>query len=144
MLLALTLFSLAAPPDTLVRVPSPYAVDVTADRLEQAAAARGLTRFARIDHAANAAEAELVLRPTVVLIVGNPAAGTLLMHCDQTVAVELPLRILVWADEQDRVWVGHLPVEGLATRYALDPCGQVLARVGQGLTALIAEVVRSP
>src|SRR5580704_10662966 len=73
--------------------------DDTVRKLEAEIAARGLTIFARVDHAAGAAQAGLSLRPTLLLIFGNAKAGTPLMQQAQTAGIDLPLKLLVWQDE---------------------------------------------
>jgi uncharacterized protein (DUF302 family) len=104
-------------PEMLV-VRSPHDHIETMRRLTEAVQARGLTVFARIDHAAAAREAGLELADEQVLVFGNPQAGTALMQDDPRVGIELPLRILVWADA-DGVSVGHDDPRALAERYAV-------------------------
>jgi uncharacterized protein (DUF302 family) len=79
----------------------------TLDRFEVAIARYGMTIFARIDHGAAAAKAGLELRPTVVLIFGNARAGTPLMQMAPTIAIDLPLKALVWQDEAGATWLGY-------------------------------------
>ena len=104
--LAVLLAAAGTQPDGLTRVRSDAGVARTVARLEQAARDRSITVFATIDHAANARAAGLTLRPTVVLIVGNPQVGTRLMECAQEAAIDLPLKLLVWEDANGAVWVG--------------------------------------
>lgn len=137
--LALTAASAPALADTLVRTRSSLPVAETVLRLRSAVESRGVTIFAVIDHAANARDAGLSLEPTTLILFGNPAAGTLLMHCDPAVAVELPLRMLVWRDAEQRVWVGHQPVSRLAAAFRLEGCGEVLDRIAGVLEALRRE-----
>jgi uncharacterized protein (DUF302 family) len=134
-ILALT----TAPADTLLRTRSSLPVPETVMRLRQAAEARGLTIFALVDHAANARDVNLELGPTTLVLLGNPRAGTLLMQCDPAVAVDLPLRMLVWEDPEGRIWVGHHPVSSLAERFRLDGCREVLDRIAGVLDALRRE-----
>ena len=89
----------------------------TIERLLAAIGARGLTLFARIDHAAAAAAAGLTLRPTQLLIFGTARGGTPLMQAQQLLGMELPLRALVWQDEALRTWVSCPDVHWLAQRY---------------------------
>jgi uncharacterized protein (DUF302 family) len=72
--------------------------------------------FARIDHAAGAAEVGLPLRPTEVLIYGNARGGTPLMQVDQTFGIELPLKALIWQDENGKTWVSYYPLISLTQR----------------------------
>ncbi len=127
------------PTDTLVRTRSSLPVAETVTRLRSAAESRGLTIFAVVDHAANARQAELALPPTILVLLGNPRAGTLLMHCDPAVAVDLPLRMLVWQDAEGHTWIGYQPVSLLRARYRLESCGEVLARIEGVLEALHRE-----
>src|SRR5262249_56845935 len=89
----------------------------TMDRLEAAVKAKGLTIFARIDHAAGAAEVGLSLRPTAVLIFGNAKAGTPLMQSNQTTGIDLPLKALVWQDESGKTWLSYNDPNWLANRH---------------------------
>ena len=84
------------PDNGLITLASAYDVGTTLDRLTAALAAKGITVFARIDHAAGAASVGLPLRPTTLLIFGNPVAGTPLMQAAQTAGIDLPLKALVW------------------------------------------------
>src|SRR5882672_2850099 len=84
--------------DGLVAIKSPHSPKDTMDRLEALLKQKGLTIFARIDHAVGAARVGQVLRPTEVLIFGNPQGGTPFMQCAQTVGIDLPLKTLVWQD----------------------------------------------
>jgi uncharacterized protein (DUF302 family) len=86
--------------DGLIVVPSRYGPKETIVRLETELKTKGLTIFARIDHAAGAAQAGLLLRPTELLIFGNAKAGTPLMEANQEVGIDLPLKALVWEDSR--------------------------------------------
>ena len=92
--------------DGLVALKSPHAAATTMDRLEAAVKGKGLNVFARIDHAAGAAKIGATLRPTALLIFGNPQGGTPFMACAQSVGIDLPLKALVWQDEAGQVWPG--------------------------------------
>ena len=95
-------------------VVSAVSFDSTLARLERAATARGIAIAAKIDHAAAARRANLTLRPTTLVIAGNPAAGTPLMQADQTMGVELPLRFLVWQGEDGKARVSYDPIRAIA------------------------------
>ena len=94
------------------------------DRLEAEVKARGLTVFARIDHAAGAAQADLALRPTEVLVFGNAKGGTPLMQASQSIGIDLPLRVLVWEDESGQIWLAYNEPSWLAKRHGLGPESQ--------------------
>lgn len=126
--------------DGLISVKSPYSVDETLDRLESGAQQRGLKVFARIDHAAGAVSVGKSLRPTQLLIFGNPKGGTPLMECAQTAAIDLPLKALAWQDEQGQVWLGYNDPAYLANRHGIADCPAV-APISNTLSGLIAEAV---
>jgi uncharacterized protein (DUF302 family) len=105
--------------DGLVTVASKYPVRETLDRLEADLKAKSITVFARIDHAAGAASVAMPLRPTELLIFGNPKAGTPLMQSNQTIGIDLPLKILAWQDADGKVWLTYNDPRWLAGRHRL-------------------------
>jgi uncharacterized protein (DUF302 family) len=105
--------------DGLVTVACHHSVKEAIDRLEAALRAKGVTVFARVDHAAGAASVDLKLRPTEVLIFGNPKAGTPLMQANQTIGLDLPLKILAWEDAEGKVWLTYNDPDWLARRHRL-------------------------
>jgi uncharacterized protein (DUF302 family) len=105
--------------DGLTTIPSSYGPKETMDRLEAEIKAKGMTVFARIDHAAGAAQAGLSLRPTEVLMFGNAKAGTPLMQSNQTIGIDLPLKALVWQDANGKVWLSYNEPSWLAQRHGL-------------------------
>ena len=105
--------------DGLVTVASKYPVRETLDRLEADLKAKNITVFARIDHAAGAASVAMPLRPTELLIFGNPKAGTPLMQSNQTIGIDLPLKILAWQDADGKVWLTYNDPRWLAGRHRL-------------------------
>jgi uncharacterized protein (DUF302 family) len=109
------------PPEVpgLVTLPSAYGVAETLRRLEALLAERGVHAFARIDHAAGAQKVGLPLRPTQVLLFGNPAAGTPLMQSSQTIGIDLPLKALAWEDEAGRTWLSYNRPDYLAQRHGV-------------------------
>lgn len=109
----------------LVAVKSPNSAKDRMTRLEDAATKRGLTVFARIDHAAGAARIGKTLRLTEVLVFGNPQGGAPLMECEQTVGIDLPLKALVWEDGAAQVWVGYNDPAYLAQRHGVATCPAV-------------------
>ncbi|WP_207188118.1 DUF302 domain-containing protein [Thiorhodovibrio winogradskyi] len=106
--------------DTLSRRVSPYSVSDTVDRLEAVLREKGVTIFARIDHSAGAKDVGLTLRPTELLIFGNPKAGTPLMQAAPTIGLDLPLKVLVWEDDQGQVQVIWNTPAYLIERHGLD------------------------
>ena len=96
------------------------AVD-TIDRLEKSARAHGLTIFARIDFASDAAAVGLTLRPMIQLVFGNPRAGTPLLAASPTVGLELPLRALAWEDATGQSWLSYPDPDQLVERHHVPP-----------------------
>ena len=105
--------------DGLTTIPSSYGPKDTMNRLEAAVKAKGMTIFARIDHAAGASAAGLLLRPTEVLIFGNAKGGTPLMQSVQTIGLDLPLKALVWQDISGKTWLSYNDPAWLAKRHGL-------------------------
>jgi uncharacterized protein (DUF302 family) len=117
----------------LVTIQSPHSVAKTADRLEAALNAKGMTIFNRIDHAAGAASVGAELRPTTLVIFGNPKVGTPLMQCDQTVGIDLPQKALIWQDAAGQTWFGYNDPHYLAERHQLQGCQEVIDKVAGAL-----------
>ncbi len=113
-------------------------VEAAFARLEAAVAVRGLTVFGRIDFAADAAAVGLALRPTRLLMFGNPRAGTPVIVAEPAVALDLPLKVLVWEAQDGGVWVGYTPPEELGERHNLPPDLLVNLRVVETLAATAA------
>ena len=124
-----------ADPD-LVTLPSAHGVPETVARLKALLAQKGIEVFAHIDHAAGAREVGLPLRPTQVLIFGNPKAGTPLMQSRQTVGLELPLRALAWEDEEGKAWLTYRRVADLAGQYRVTGGDEAVQALDDGLGAL--------
>jgi uncharacterized protein (DUF302 family) len=122
--------------DGLTTIPSSYGPKDTMNRLEAEVKAKGLTVFARIDHAAGAVEVGLPLRPTELLVFGNAKGGTPLMQSVQTIGVDLPLKALVWQDRSGTTWLSYNDPRYLAKRHGLG--GEVVAVVNAMAAALDA------
>jgi uncharacterized protein (DUF302 family) len=112
----------AAAADGLTAVKSPHSAKDTMTRLEDTVKQRGLNVFARVDHTAGAAKIGKTLRPTEVLIFGNPQGGTPLMECEQSMGIDLPLKALVWEDAAGQVWVGYNDPAYLGQRHGAPTC----------------------
>jgi uncharacterized protein (DUF302 family) len=126
--------------DGLTTLKSGYGPDETMDRLEAEVKARGMTVFARIDHAAGAAAVGLPLRPTRVLIFGNAKGGTPLMQSAQTIGIDLPLRALVWQDAAGDTWLSYNDPGWLAKRHGL---GREVEAAVAGLSAALGAVAKA-
>jgi len=110
-------------PDGLTICASNFGPKETLDRLAAAVTNRRMAILVRIDHAATGAQAGMELRPTAVLIFGNPKAGTPLMQATQTMGIDLPLRALVWQDENGRTRLAYNDPKWLARRHGADAVG---------------------
>jgi uncharacterized protein (DUF302 family) len=103
----------------IVDVPSNHSVDETVERVKNILQAKGITLFAFIDHSGEAEKVGMKMRATKLLIFGSPKAGTPLMLAAPSIAIDLPLKILVWEDAQGKVWVSYNSPEYLAERHGL-------------------------
>jgi uncharacterized protein (DUF302 family) len=103
----------------LVDVPSTHSVDATVERLQKILDAKGVRLFALIDHSGEAARVGMTMRPTRLLIFGNPRAGTPLMLAAPSIAIDLPLKILVWEDADGKVWLTYNSLEYLQRRHGV-------------------------
>ncbi len=116
--LILAVFSTAAVADyDVIKKASHYSVPQTMDRLESMVTAKGLRVFARIDHESNAAAANMTMNPAQLLIFGNPKMGTSIMKADPAAGLDLPLRVLVYRDDQGRVWLAYHDPKGMKDAY---------------------------
>ena len=104
-------------PDGLTACVSSHGPKETVDRPIAAVTSCGMTVLARIDHAAAAVKAGLQLRPTEVVLFGNPRAGTPLMQVAQTMGIDLPLKALVWQDADGKTWLAYNDPNWLAKRH---------------------------
>ncbi|MTI98947.1 MAG: DUF302 domain-containing protein [Marinobacter adhaerens] len=119
--------------DGLVAVKSSHDVKATADKLESVLKEKGMTVMARVNHQQGAEKAGMELRPTEVVIFGNPKVGTPLMQCAQSVAIDLPQKALIWADASGEVWLGYNNPEYLKNRHSIEGCDEVLDKVSVAL-----------
>ena len=123
----------------LTTIKSSHAPRETMNRLETAVAAKGLTVFARIDHAEGASAVGLSLRPTEVLIFGNAKGGTPLMQAVQTIGIDLPLKALVWQDAAGDTWLSWNDPAWLAARHGVSGAEAVAGK----LTAVLEDVAKT-
>jgi uncharacterized protein (DUF302 family) len=119
--------------DGLVNVKSAHDVKTTADRLEKVLKAKGMTLFNRIDHAAGAESVGRQLRPTELVIFGNPKVGSPLMACRQTVGIDLPQKALIWQDASGQTWFTYNRPAYLKNRHHIEGCDKVLGKVSKAL-----------
>lgn len=117
----------------LIQVRSEFTMEETGDRLAALLAERRLNVFGQIDHAQNAATVGKELRPTELFIFGNPAVGTPLMQCNQSVAIDLPQKMLIWQAADNQVWLAYNDPNYLMARHDLADCEPVIDRISQVL-----------
>jgi uncharacterized protein (DUF302 family) len=120
----------------LETIASSFGPKDTMERLEREISAKGMKVFARIDHAAGAAEAGLYLRPTDLIIFGNAQAGTPLMQESQTVGIDLPLKALVWQDEAGKTWLSYYEPNWIIERHGLAIEAEVIDKMTVALSAV--------
>lgn len=126
--------TVAAADSGLVKVKSNHDVKTTADNLENALNSKGMKVFARIDHEQGAMNVDMALRPTQVIIFGNPMVGTPLMQCQQTVAIDLPQKALIYENDQGQTWLVYNDPAFLNQRHNLEGCGEALEKVSGALS----------
>ena len=119
--------------DGIVLIKSSNNVTTTIDKLETVLKKKGMTIFKRVDHAAGAEKAGLKLRPTELLIFGNPKVGTPLMLCSQTAALDLPQKALAYKDKNGQVWLAYNDPAYLAKRHNIESCQKPLQKVRNAL-----------
>ena len=117
----------------MISVKSAHDVGTTADRLEKVLKSKGMTVFIRIDHAEGAQKIGETLRPTQLVIFGNPKVGTPMMQCRQSVAIDLPQKALIWEDETGQVWFSYNDPKYLATRHEINACTEVIDKIETAL-----------
>ncbi len=127
------LFGFAQTDSGLVTLESTYTIEETQARLEAAIENAGLRIILVLDHAANAGNVELDLRPTRLVLFGNPNVGTPLMQSAQTVAIDLPQKMLIWEDEQGHIFVSYNDPMYLKTRHSIEDQDQRLNNISGAL-----------
>jgi len=127
------LVSFALADNGLVSVKSAHDVKTTADRLESKLKEKGMRIFIRINHAQGAKNAGISLRPTELVIFGNPKVGAPFMQCGQSAAIDLPQKALIWQDASGQVWLSYNDPEYIAQRHGITECGQVISKIGTAL-----------
>jgi uncharacterized protein (DUF302 family) len=131
----LTVFTGASYADLVTRQ-SAHPVAETVNRLEAAVKEKGATVVARVNHAAAAQKAELNLRPTELLIFGNPKLGTPLMQSNQRAGIDLPLKVLVWQDATGSVQIGYVSPDTVVARHGIADRAEVVKKMGAVLDRL--------
>jgi uncharacterized protein (DUF302 family) len=137
---AFTLASIALAQEGLIAVKSPMKTKATMDKFEAIVKEKGMNVFARIDHAAGAQRVNKTLRPTEVIIFGNPQGGTPFMECAQSVGIDLPLKALAWEDKDGQTWIGYNDPKYLAARHKTE-CAGVVENMSKALAAFVQSTV---
>ncbi|MGO8766466.1 MAG: DUF302 domain-containing protein [Limisphaerales bacterium] len=123
----------------LTTISSNFGPEKTMTRLESEIKGHGMKVFARINHAALAAEAGLKLRPTEVIVFGNPRGGTPLMQMNQTIGIDLPLKTLVWQDAAGKTWLSYNEPTWLAKRHEVGGAERTTAAMSLALADIVAK-----
>jgi uncharacterized protein (DUF302 family) len=128
--------------DTLVTRKSPHSVSVTADRFAAALKEKDIALVARVNHAGAAQKVGMELRPTELLIFGNPKLGTPLMQSNQRAGIDLPLKALVWQDAKGDVWIGYDAPSTLVARHGIADRAEVVKKMTGALEGLAASAAK--
>lgn len=132
-LLTILMAGPAAAQSGLVNVKSNHNVETTANRLETVLKEKGVTVFARIDHALGAQRIGQSLKPTLLIVFGNPAMGTPLIQRSRTIGIDLPLKALIWEDSAGEVWLTYNAPEYLARRHGITEMGELIGKMETAL-----------
>ena len=135
--------SLAFADSGIISIKSSHDVKITADRLENILRTKGMRVFIRINHTEGAKKVGKKLRPTEVIIFGNPKVGTPLMQCSQSVAIDLPQKALIWKDEAGQVWLSYNDPKYLAKRHGIKECIEVIKKI-EGALGNFAKAAAMP
>jgi len=126
----------AAAADGVINVRSAFGVKETAERFVSVLHKKGMTLFNRIDHSGAAAKAGIRIRKTELIIFGNPKAGSLLMKCRQSVAIDLPQKALIREDAGGAAWISYNDPEYLAKRHHIYGCDEAISKIKKALAAM--------
>lgn len=120
----------------IVNVASDFSVEETSERLETILKKKGMKIFNNINHSEGAKDVGIELRDTKLIIFGNPKVGSPLMKCQQTVALDLPQKALIWKDDMKKVWISYNDPKYLVQRHNLKGCEIVLGKVEKALAGI--------
>lgn len=134
LLLVLCMVGPVAAQGGLVSMKSNHDVMVTANRLESALKEKGITIFARIDHAAGARKIRKELKPTLLIIFGTPAMGTPLIQNSRTMGIDLPLKALIWEDRAGQVWLTYNAPRYLTQRHGITEMADLVKKMEEALS----------
>jgi uncharacterized protein (DUF302 family) len=117
----------------IISIKSSHDVKTTVDRLDNILREKGMTVFIRINHAEGAQKVGKKLRPTELVIFGNPKVGTPLMQCGQSVGIDLPQKALIWQDKAGQVWLSYNDPKYLASRHSIKECDEIIKKIEKAL-----------
>lgn len=120
----------------MVDVKSSFGVKEAGDRLESALEKKGLTIFKRVKHSEAAKKVGVELRETELIIFGNPKVGSPLMKCEQSVAIDLPQKALIWKDSEGNTWISYNDPRYLEKRHNISNCEEVISKIEKALAAV--------
>jgi uncharacterized protein (DUF302 family) len=136
--MAAILLALPAQGQDFRTLKSKYSVQETLDRLSATLTEKGIKVMARVDHAAGAKAAGLKLKPTQLLIFGNPKLGTPLMQSKRMIGLDLPMKVLAWEDDKGEVHVAYTLPATLASRHGVTDKGEIIGKMTKALAGLTA------
>ena len=122
--------------DGLEKVLSTHTVDETISKLENILTKKGMTIFNRVNHSASAKKVGIDMRNTQLIIFGNPKIGSALMNCQQTAAIDLPLKALIFEDAMGKVWLAYNKISYLENRHSISGCDAVLTKMTNALAKM--------
>jgi uncharacterized protein (DUF302 family) len=122
--------------DGVVNVPSTFNVKETADRMESILKEKGMTIFNRIKHSESAGKVGIELRDTELIIFGNSKVGSPLMKCQQSVAIDLPQKVLIWEDDKGKVLISYNNPRYLEKRHNITGCEEVISKIEKALAGI--------
>lgn len=132
--LVMTVSTYAA--EGMVNVESSFGVKKTGDRLESVLKENGMTIFNRIKHSEAAKKVGVELRETELIIFGNPKVGSPLMRCQQSVAIDLPQKALIWKDSEGKTWISYNNPRYLIKRHNISNCEEVISKIEKALAGI--------
>lgn len=123
----------------IIDIASHHSADATVEKIRDILSAKGVTLFAIVDHSGEAEKVGMKMRPTKLLIFGNPKAGTPMMLAAPSIAIDLPLKILVWEDEAEKVWISYNSADYLRSRHSLPAELMQNLAAAEGIAAMAAK-----
>jgi uncharacterized protein (DUF302 family) len=148
LLYMLSVFTLLSTPtpvlagEGMIDIQSDFNVETTVNRLQDILTKKGMTIFKVVEHAKSAAKVAIPLRPTTLVIFGNPKVGSKLMQCGQSIAIDLPQKALIWQDKNNHAWLSYNDMDYLAQRHELKSCDKLIAKVKQALHKLMHKAAK--